>query len=399
MTSPRLTLLGVLALCCAMPLAASPKARITVSRNGTDARPAETVSIPYSEVKKAIPGLLFEHVLVRDASGAPVPYQITNYTPERRPAVYDELLVQVTFPAGAKEAELTVEESPDPVAPFPSRVFARHVPERLDDFAFENDRIGHRIYGPALSTPAAEKGLLVGSGIDVWAKRVSYLIVDRWYLRGHDSYHKDTGEGMDLYAVNNSRGCGGTGVWDGSRLLVSANWKTAKVIANGPIRAIFELSYEAWDAGNSNYLTETKRFTVDAGSNLHRVDCRYQIYGKAPSLQIGIGIAKHTGAAAMTQESASDGSWLATWEKYEKDGQMGCAIVLAPSAPRKGVTEDALNKLVISETRAIDTLSYYFGAGWDRSGQYADLASWRGYVAAFAERLKDPFKVSVSQLP
>jgi len=273
------------------------------------------------------------------------------------------------------------------------------VPERLDDFAFENDRIGHRIYGPALSTPAAEKGLLVGSGIDVWAKRVSYLIVDRWYLRGHDAYHKDTGEGMDLYGVNNSRGCGGTGVWDGSRLLVSANWKTAKVIANGPIRAIFELSYEAWDAGNANYITETKRFTVDAGSNLHRVDSRFQVYGKAASLPIGLGIAKHPGAATMAQESAPDASWLATWEKYEKDGQMGCAIVLAPAAPRKGLAEDALNRIILSETRATDTLSYYIGAGWDRSGQFADMAAWRAYVADFAERLKDPVKVTVSQLP
>jgi hypothetical protein len=28
------------------------------------------------------------------------------------------------------------------------------VQERLDDFAWENDRIGHRTYGPALAAPA-----------------------------------------------------------------------------------------------------------------------------------------------------------------------------------------------------------------------------------------------------
>jgi pectinesterase len=62
------------------------------------------------------------------------------------------------------------------VAPvFPAKVFARYVPERLDDFAWENDKIGHRTYGPALAAPDESKTgkeIFVASGLDVWCKRV-----------------------------------------------------------------------------------------------------------------------------------------------------------------------------------------------------------------------------------
>jgi hypothetical protein len=83
------------------------------------------------------------------------------------------------------------------------------VQERLDDFAWENDRIGHRTYGPALAAPAppgSGKEVLVTSGLDLWFKRVDYPIIDRWYNKGHDHYHKDEGEGMDMYNVGKSRG-------------------------------------------------------------------------------------------------------------------------------------------------------------------------------------------------
>ena len=64
-----------------------------------------------------------------------------------------------------------------------------------------------------------------------------------------------------------TRGCGGTGVWDGTTLHVGRNYKTWKVLANGPIRAIFELSYDAWDAAGAK-VSEVKRFTVDAGQTV-----------------------------------------------------------------------------------------------------------------------------------
>ncbi|HEY5551619.1 MAG TPA: DUF4861 family protein, partial [Opitutaceae bacterium] len=219
----------ILAVCA--PLGAQP-VKITVSHDLEIARPSETISIPWTDVNAALPGALVQRIAVKDASGRVLAHQVTNVAPqakdpEGKGVAYGELLFQHSFAAGEKSATFTVERI-DSVAPvFPTKAFARLVPERLDDFAWENDKIAHRTYGPALAAPRPEgsgKEVLVTSGLDVWCKRVDYPIVDRWYNKGHDHYHKDEGEGMDMYQVGPSRGCGGTGVWDGQRLYVSGNY-------------------------------------------------------------------------------------------------------------------------------------------------------------------------------
>jgi hypothetical protein len=40
---------------------------------------------------------------------------------------------------------------------------------------------------------------------------------------------------------------------------------------------------------------------------------------------------------------------------------------------------------------------YYLGAGWSKSGDFADAAAWHGYVGATAARVATPLKVSVSR--
>ena len=123
------------------------------------------------------------------------------------------------------------------------KVYGRFVRERNDDFAWENDRIAHRMYGPDLETWKQEP--LTSSGIDVWTKRVSRLVVNDWYMT--DNYHLDSGEGADMYSVGKSRGCGGVGIWANDTLHVSRNFVRSRVLAAGPIRLVFELDYEPWD--------------------------------------------------------------------------------------------------------------------------------------------------------
>src|SRR5882757_8428914 len=248
MKIPRCLLLCVGAVA---PAFAAERVTITVTHTLDAARPAETITVPWSEIAKAMPGVYLQHIAVKDAAGNVLPYQVTNVAPEAKDpknigVAYGDLVFQHDFAAGEKSATFTVEKI-EAVAPvFPSKVMARFVPERLDDFAWENDKVAHRTYGPALAAPDEPKRgkeVLVTSGLDVWCKRVAYPVVDRWYNKGHDHYHHDEGEGMDMYQVGASRGCGGTGIWDGQKLYVGRNFKTWKVIANGPIRAVFELTY------------------------------------------------------------------------------------------------------------------------------------------------------------
>lgn len=382
-------------------LAAGPLT-ITVTHDLAIARPSETITVPWTEVNKALPGALLQKLAVKDASGRVLPYQVTNVAPqakdpENKGVAYGELIFQYDFAAGEKSAKFTVEKTEDVAPVFPAKTFARYIPERLDDFAWENDKIAHRTYGSALAEPVTgtPKEVLVTSGLDVWCKRVSYPIVDRWYNKGHDHYHHDEGEGMDMYQVGVSRGCGGTGVWDGKTLHTSRNYKTWKIITNGPVRTVFELTYETWNA-NGVYVAETKRFTVDAGHNLDRIDSTFAVTG-AKEITVGVGLNKkpadkNQDEKIATTPVAADGS-LTQWVEQKTNGMLGTAIIVPSSA---AAAEDDRNQLLLAKVAAGGTLTYYAGAGWSKAGEFTSAESWNAYVAACAARAKSPIHVTLT---
>ncbi|MGX4642653.1 DUF4861 domain-containing protein [Massilia sp. SYSU DXS3249] len=395
-------LVPALATVLANPALAAERLTITVSHDLDLARPSETITIPWTEVNRALPGALIQRIVVKDGKGRVLPHQVTNVAPQAKDpnnvgAAYGELIFQHNFAAGEKTASFTVEKSETLAPVFPARVSARYVQERLDDFAWENDRVAHRTYGPALAAPAqpgSGKEVLVTSGLDIWFKRVDYPIVDRWYNKGHDHYHKDEGEGMDMYNVGKSRGCGGTGVWNGTALFTSTNYKTWKVLANGPVRAVFELTYEGWDAGGTQ-VTEVKRFTVDAGHQLDQIDSTFTFSGPR-EITVAVGLNKTpsdkkqdpTIAVAKNERDPS----LLQWVQQATNGAMGTAVVL-PSA--SGFAEDALNHLVLAKVESGKPLRYYAGAAWDRAGHITSQQAWTAYVAQAAARAKSPVRVSL----
>jgi hypothetical protein len=382
---------------------------ITVD-NGLDAaRPAAVIAVPFADLAKLAPDLRMYHVIVRDPKGRILPAQITNYQHDHRGAVYDDLVFSYDFAAGEKRAVFSLESTATGTQPDPPCVYARAVPERFDDMAWENDRIAHRMYGFALNSPAAAAAgeRLRGSGIDVWGKRVSYPIVDRWYAKGHDQFHKDgEGEGLDLYSIGGSRGAGGTGVWDGTKLWTSDNFVDSQVLSNGPRRAAFRLTYAPWDAGSAGKVQETKTFTVDCGVNFDRVESEFDFVDDVGV--IGIGITEHPQVEGFPRPVLTrdpNARWMSLWEE-NKDGGLGVAVILASGTSAEDYafeppakTPGNANHLLIFKARDGVPVKYFTGAGWNRSGQFTDRASWENYVKAFAAAVASPLKISVSARP
>ncbi|WP_158567949.1 MULTISPECIES: glycoside hydrolase family 88 protein [unclassified Duganella] len=269
--------------------------------------------------------------------------------------------------------------------PVDARAHARFVPERMDDFAWESDRTAHRVYGPAIMTDPRE--MLVSSGVDVWSKSAHRLVLDEWYRRG--DYHLDRGEGLDFYHVGQTRGCGGLGIYDGQRLHVSRNYSSWKVLADGPLRAVFELRYPAWDAAGRQ-VEETRRVSIDAGSNFSRIESRFASPGAAP-LMVGVGMVRRDGAGQYREDRRG---WMSYWEpQHGADGNAACAIVL-PGAT--GFVAQQGQYLALAAATPGQPLVYYLGAGWSKSGDFPDAAAWEAYVANRAARLAAPLAVSVS---
>ncbi len=384
---------------------------ITVTQSSADPRPAAVVVVPWDDIAPHLTGLVFDQIIVKDAQGHLVPSQVTAFHHVHKgPPHYDQLIFQHDFAAGESSAKFSVEVSPTPQPPQLSLVYARYVPERFDDFAWENDRVAHRAYGPGLELPSATKDQMTSSGLDLWVKRVHYLVIDRWYHKGHDGLHTDTGEGLDMYDVGTHRGLGGTGVWDGQELHVSRNWNSWHIYANGPIRADFDLGYAPWDAGNVWHtgngvmVSETKRILVDAGTNFDTYESTFDFKAAKESdgeLTIAVGVSTHPASSAVTPLQNESAHWLGCWEQYKNpvDGSLGTAVVLDPSARYAGMTDTPHDRLLLVKVHPGETVRYYVGGGWDKSGDFPDQAAWVAYVKNFAAAVSHPLQVSVSTEP
>jgi unsaturated rhamnogalacturonyl hydrolase len=293
------------------------------------------------------------------------------------------------------------------------KTFARYVPERDDDFAWESDRIAHRAYGLKL-IPAEGT---ISSAPDVWIKTYRNLMVNEMYASGH--YHMDNGDEMDDFRVGHSRGCGGLGIWDGKKLFTSSNYHNWKLITTGPIRSEFELTYDAWDAGGGRMVSETKRYSIDAGSYFTKAQSTFASDDKS-TLTIGVGLAERacpTNREEFITNDLSEG-WLAYWQPEDQPkGIIGDAIILAkgsvleftndaPNLPDSVVhgnvpqpTHEGYppirNMLGITKAEVGQPLTYYFGACWNRSGDFTNHVQWENYVKRFAERRDQPLQVTV----
>jgi rhamnogalacturonyl hydrolase YesR len=294
------------------------------------------------------------------------------------------------------------------------KTFARYVPERLDDFAWESDRIAHRAYGQALAKSPEHT---VSSGPDVWIKKNRELTVDTMYRTKH--YHEDNGEFMDDYRVGKSRGCGGLGIWDGQKLYTSSNYRNWKLITTGPIRSEFELTYDAWDAGNGRMVSETKRYSIDAGSWFTKAQSTFASDDKSP-LTLGVGLAERACPTNREEFIAHDQTegWLTYWQPEDKPKGTTAVAILLPKDSVKEFTNDnpempdsvkrasvpqpthegypaIRNQLAIAQAEVGKPFEYYFGASWDRSGDFTNHEQWEAYVKRFAERRDQPLRVTV----
>ncbi len=365
---------------------ATAVASISVTNPLPAERKAETIAVARAELVGLAPSADLEGLVVTDAAGRPVLSQLVDLDGDEKP---DELVFQTDL-AGRQNKIFRLRagtRTSPAVGDF--KVYGRFVRERYDDFAWENDLVAHRVYGPALETAVKEP--LVSSGIDTWVKRVPRLIVNSWYLTG--DYHRDLGEGADFYGVGKSRGCGGVGIWAGGVLNVSRNFVSSRVLAEGPIRLVFELRYAPFDAGPGVRVAETKRITLDAGTPWNRIESTFAGNG-ATKIWAGVGIAKHPGGVPAVDPGSSS---LRVWEplkgqKGDDNGSLGCAVVLAPGAPIEEHGE-TLDYLVVTPVGPGGKLDYRMGTSWDRGGRIRDAAGWGREVQAQAARLAAPVKV------
>lgn len=253
------------------------------------------------------------------------------------------------------------------------RVYGRYVPERKDDFAWENEYAAYRMYGPAL---AAENP---SNGVDLWLKQSPELIVDTFYyndLTLGKPYHVYHGKGLDCYKVGHTMGCGGLAVVVGNEVYVGGPYSSWTILEQTKTKLVFSLHYDSLLVAGRK-LKEDITITCLSGQRLNKA--QVVIYDPAgeeeiEGLQVGGGIYLHDavdnltfvpeqGLVTYAEEAWSDkmAEQMNREAGFETMGRSYVAIVV-PGATRLDTL--AGNALALREYHLGDTLTYYFGGGW-----------------------------------
>ena len=273
--------------------------------------------------------------------------------------------------------------------------FSRFVPERTDDYAWENNRVAFRTFGPTAQKMIEEgvKGGTLTSGIDAWLKRVEYPIINKWYkkhLSGEASYHIDNGEGLDNFHVGKSRGIGGIAIKTKESYATSKNFIDWKTIANGPIRTSFELTYGDWEA-NGKIISEKKIISLDYGQNLSKFSIKLE---GVKTISTGITLHKKEGEIMANLNSG----WVSYWEPHEESA-LGMGIISDVEniigIDKYVSKEKDKSNLFVKLKRTNNGFRYYAGFGWKESGQFKSKEEWNNYLEHFAQCLESPLQVSI----
>lgn len=259
-------------------------------------------------------------------------------------------------------------------------VMARHVPERADDFVFENDLVCGRFYGQAL------EGETISPGIDVWVKLPGALVADKRYkddLENGKSYHINWGDGKDCYKVGRSLGAGASApIIDGVLYLPTTNYRSYSIDECTGDRVVFTLHYPQWDV-NGVGVTLDKTVTVKAGSYFCSVRDIYTFSDADAEMEIACGVFRHIEDNCIEKELLSEDCY-AVWEHASdqsvepEEGMLGVGVRME-GAQWSGYTTDKTHGVCVKRVKSGEPVCYEFASCWSK----ADITAPEEWFALF----------------
>lgn len=361
-------------------------------KNNLDFNRKEIVSIPSGKLTGLLKNTSEKNVRVKIQGTKD--YLRTQWIDYNNDGKGDELLFEVDIKANSV-ANYSIVSDTAKVSESKATTYSRFVPERIDDYAWENNKVAFRAYGPTAQQLVEQnkEGGTLSSGIDLWLKKVDYSIIDGWYKKNVESpgyYHIEHGEGYDPYHVGASRGTGGAGIWENDSLQVAKNYISYKTIATGALRTVFELTYAPW---SSYGVSETKRISLDLDSNFSKFEISLHSDKKIPNYTLGITLHEKKGEVNINKVSG----WFRHWEAID-NSFVGEGIVVKPEVvstafANDSKTPDQSNLLIVTNPET--KLTYYAGFTWTGSEQVSDVTQWDEMLAKQAKIIANPLQLIV----
>ncbi len=365
-------------------------------------RHPEMVELCMTDVSEALSLEEGETFVIRNRKGEEIPYQVT---------CDGKLIFQVQMKAGGKESYRISKGQP---SAYESLVFGKHYPDKDDDFAWENDKVGFRMYGHKLD---------VASGYDIFCKRGTHLpILEKLYANevyGSEawkryyelekvsaeeafrfkmdtlSFHVDRGYGMDVYAVGPTLGAGIAALMENDMISYPRCYETYEILENGPLRIKIKFTFRPVACSDDNDIIETRVITLDAGSRLNHTSVSFANLDSAKEIVAGI-VLREDGGEPVADAQKGYISYPAPTQNHDtrKDVDNGTIYVghVYPSAVKEAKVAHG-HVMTVSDYAPESEFVYYWGSAWD----HADITSaeqWNEYLEAFAAQVRNPLCIT-----
>lgn len=331
-----------------------------------------------------------------DVKGKQIPHQIT----------YDGRLI---FPVSVAANEITeyriIKGYSEPVD---TMCRGNFYPERSDDIAWENDLMGFRIYGPETQRKGERS-----FGYDLFFKYPGHPVLPELYAaqcspdnwkrvdeltkinptkakRFEESftYHIDHGKGMDCFAVGPTLGAGVAAIADNDTIYYPWCYETADILDNGPLRFTVHLRF-APVVIDADSIIEERVITLDYGSYLNLCTVSYSGLSDKKILVAGFPRRDESEAVLLTDECV-----IAYKAPTQGDGN-GSAL-LGIYMPDMLKAYERFGHILGSSEISGESLTYYWGAVWDRNGIY-NLSQWLTCLSKFKQAKDNPMIVKTYQ--
>ena len=283
-------------------------------------------------------------------------------------------------------SQTTYSIQPSTPAAILSSVSGRQYPERLDDIAFENDRIGFRIYGPALQKKG-EKGY----GYDLWVKRTTELILEELYRNDPRlSFHLDYGKGVDCFAVGPTLGCGTPAMLQNGEIRFPWCYETYKILDKGPLRFTVQVDFPTTD----DDITEHRILSLDKGSNFVESTVWFDGLKQPTDVLAGFPI-RSAGAATVVRGDNYIQYADPTIEPERYQTQVYVALLF----PDQKVDIDVVQQHAVGILRRYTSnqrFHYYIGAAWSEF-DVRSQDEWQCRINGYIKDRKQPLLVEISR--
>lgn len=374
----RLLVIAIVLLVSSTLTAASPRIKVlklSITNPTSDTRTAENIVVSVADLKRIAADFKPASVIVTTSDAATLDQDTNTLETIELPSQADDIDGDLKIDELAFQIDLNPRQTrivtiaygdPATIArlrgDYPKRTHAKFT-TRFEGMGWESDTTAWRLYFDQRNA------------IDLYGKRRAGLYLELFGSPEYD-YHEESPFGRDIYKIGAALGIGAVGALvDGKVLKVSdVAERTWRIVADGPVRSIVELSYKGWKIKERS-VDLTSRMTIWAGERgfEHRIAAK-----NADGITLVTGLPRKPGLTEITSaETGSPWRLISTWghqvlktgataTESLPDQNLGL-LVFVPPVPSGPVTAPSDPDNHLATIHLKDGVAQWYVAGaWDQ---------------------------------